>query len=155
MGIYKVLPVRSRQEDMESPGEHPHSWGVQWGTVACQVLNPEHSQQGEQQLLSPPKRSVLTVPTHQTCFLASILREKEPKCFQALIREVFCEACQGGKKKIPCFASVWKCGNTVQTREERPLGVFELESEDLVKENILTCLKSFAALRPKSSKVQM
>lgn len=114
MGICKELPVRSRQEDVESPGEHPHSWGVQWGTVARQVLNPEHSQQDEQQLLSPPKRSVLTVPTHQTCFLASILREKEPKCFQALIREVFCEACQGGKKNTMfCFClEMWKhCPN--------------------------------------------
>lgn len=154
MGICKVLPVRSRQEDVESPGEHPHILGGQWGTAACQVLTPEHSQQCEQQLLSPTERSVLTVPTHQTCFLASILREKEPKCFQALIREGFARHAKEAKK-IPCFASVWKCGNTVQTREERPLGVFELESEDLVKENVLTCLKSFAALRPKSSKVQM
>lgn len=99
MGICKVLPVRSRQEDVESPGEHPHSWGRRWGTAACQVLTPEHSQQREQQLLSPTERSVLTVPTHQTCFLASILREKEPKCFQALIREGFARHAKEAKKK--------------------------------------------------------
>lgn len=56
-------------------------------------------------------------------------------------------------KIIPCFASVWKCGSTVQIREERLLEIFELEL--LIKENTLSCLKSFAALRPKSSKVQM
>lgn len=155
--IYKVLSFHSRQEDTESPREHPNSSGGQWGTVACQMLTLEHSQQCEQQLLSPIERSVLIVPRYQASFIASILKEKEPKCFQALIREVSVRHAKEAEKKNKkyCFASVWKCGNTVQTREERPLGVFELEPKDPIKENTLTCSKSFAALRPKSSKVQM
>lgn len=36
-----------------------------------------------------------------------------------------------------------------QARKGRPLGVFELEPKDLIKENYLTCLKSFAVLRLK------
>lgn len=50
-------------------------------------------------------------------------------------------------KILPYFASVWKCGNTVQTRKGRPLGVFELEPKDLIKENYLTKLKKLCCIK--------
>lgn len=59
------------------------------------------------------------------------------------------------KQTKPHLASVWKFRNTSQISKERSLGIYELEPKDLIKQTTLTCLKTFAALRPKSSKVWM
>lgn len=84
--------------------------------------------------------------------LLPLLRGKEPRCFQTLIRG-FCESAKEAKNfTMFCFClEMWKHS----PNQKRPLGVFDLEPKDLIKENYLTCLKSFAALRLKSSKVQI
>lgn len=58
--------ARCCQWDVGSPGEPPSSEGGQEDTAARLLLTLEHSQ-----LLSPVKRSVLTVPTYQTNFIAT------------------------------------------------------------------------------------
>lgn len=63
---------------------------------------------------------------------------------------------EGKKKKSSTrFGSALKSRNSPHIGKERSLGTFELEPEDLIKQSTLTYLKIFAALRPKSSKVQM
>lgn len=149
--------VNIQEESKPFAVEEEDSWVAPWPyATCCQHVGGHRAPYGAPQQLgwalghsftsdaqpgtfsaAAPERYGRVCPGCSTCISEQFYRQharREPRCSPALVREVSVRHAKEASK-APRFASVWKCEDAAQNGEERPLGVFELESKDLIKEN--------------------